>query len=65
MKVRLKDDFKCAPEGHTVIVLKKDQEVEGALAQFVLDHDMGVKTRESKKTPKPEYTKKPKPENYG
>lgn len=64
MKVKLSEDFKCAPDGHTVHHLKKGDVVEGSVAECVLRHKKGDelgKEEPKKKSPKPKAKKPAKP----
>lgn len=66
--VEVTEDFKAAPEGHTVEHFKKGDMLEGARAEIALKLGCGKKKRaekKPKKNPKPEKATKVKPDHEG
>lgn len=59
MKVKLTKNYKAAPEGHTTYSFKKDDVVEGKVAEMALRDKAGSKV---KKVKKPDETKPEKPD---
>lgn len=56
--VRLKRDYTCAPEGHTVVLFKAGTEVDGQVAQWALAD--GAAEVEKPETPKANKKKRGK-----
>lgn len=59
--VRLKRDYTCAPEGHTVVLFRAGSEVDGQVAKWALADGAAEidKPKISKKRGKKKATRKP------
>jgi len=59
--MRLKRDFECAPEGHTVVTIPAGTEVSGKVARWAEDAGAVDKRGKKKKVRKPQVTKPASP----